>query len=157
MYIFTLYRTPVIILTPPLLHTHIHSTVKLYRKGALQTKREAFFKNMFSDFFLKVERDGELRAAAGREFQILASVVQKLVQLCLTLFDCCPVLFYLHSFCCFYCCRCCCCLPLLDIVSHSITHIFRLLYRCGDFKGIIQFQVSKMKAISKGKIPTERF
>ena len=111
---------------------------------------------MFSDLFLKMERDGELRAAAGREFPILASVVQKLVQLCLTRFDCSPVLFYLHSFCCCHCCHCCC-LPLLDIVSHSITHIFRLLYRCGDFKEIIQFQLSKMKAISKGKIPTGRF
>ena len=35
-----------IILTPPSLHPHIRSAVKLCRKGALQTKREAFFKQM---------------------------------------------------------------------------------------------------------------
>ena len=44
MYIFTLYRTSVIILKPLHLHPHIHSTVKLCRKDVLQTKREAFFK-----------------------------------------------------------------------------------------------------------------
>ena len=53
MYIFTLYRTSVIILTPLLLHTHIHTTVKLCRKGVLQTKREAFFKKMCFEIFLK--------------------------------------------------------------------------------------------------------
>ena len=41
MYVFTLYRTSVIILTPFPLHPHIHSVVKLCRKGVLQTKREA--------------------------------------------------------------------------------------------------------------------
>ena len=38
MYKFTLYRTSVIVLTPPPLHTHIHSIVKLCRKGVSQTK-----------------------------------------------------------------------------------------------------------------------
>ena len=50
IYIFTLYRTSVIILTPPLLRPHSYSVVKLRGKGALQTKREPFFKKMFSDF-----------------------------------------------------------------------------------------------------------
>ena len=53
MYIFTLYRTSVIILTLLLLHPHIHSTVKLCRKGVLQTKREAFFKKMCFQIFLE--------------------------------------------------------------------------------------------------------
>ena len=53
MYIFTLYRISVIILTPPPLHTHIHSIVKLCRKGVLQTKREAFFKKMCFQIFLE--------------------------------------------------------------------------------------------------------
>ena len=35
MYKFALYRTSVIILTPPPLHTHIHSIVRLCRKGVL--------------------------------------------------------------------------------------------------------------------------
>ena len=61
MYIFTLYRTLVIILTPLLLHTHIHSTVKLCRKGVLQAKREAFFKKMGFQIFL--EREERWRAA----------------------------------------------------------------------------------------------
>jgi len=58
MYIFTLYRTSVIILTPPSLHPHIHSTVKLCR---IQTKREAFFKKMGFQIFL--ERGERWRAA----------------------------------------------------------------------------------------------
>ena len=37
VYIVTLYRTLVIILTPLLRHTHSHSSVKLCRKSALQT------------------------------------------------------------------------------------------------------------------------
>ena len=53
MYIFTLYRTSVIILTPPLLHTHIRSTVKLCRKGVLQTKREGFFEKFYFQIFLQ--------------------------------------------------------------------------------------------------------
>ena len=53
MYIFTLYRTSVIILPPLLLHTHIHSIVKLCRKGVLQTKREAFFEKTFFRFFFR--------------------------------------------------------------------------------------------------------
>ena len=61
MYIFTLYRTSVIILTPLPLHPHIHSTVKLCRKYVLQTKREAFFKKMCFQIFL--ER-GEIWRAA---------------------------------------------------------------------------------------------
>ena len=70
MYKFTLYRTSVIILTPPPLHPYIHLIVKLCRKGVLQTKREVFFENMFFRFFLW---DGELRTFVGREFQILAA------------------------------------------------------------------------------------
>ena len=61
MYIFTLYRTSVIILTPLLLHPHIHSTVKLCRKGVLQTKREAFFEKMYFQIFL--ERGERWKAA----------------------------------------------------------------------------------------------
>ena len=61
MYIFTLYRIPVIILTPLLPHPHIHSTVKLSRKGVLQTKREAFFKKMC--FQILLEREERWRAA----------------------------------------------------------------------------------------------
>ena len=61
MYIFTLYRTSVIILTPPPLHPHIHSVVKLCRKGVSQTKREAFFKKMCFQNFL--ERGERWRAA----------------------------------------------------------------------------------------------
>ena len=61
MYIFTLYRTSEIMLTSPPLHPHIRSTVKLCRKGALQTKREAFFKKIFFQIFL--ERGERWRAA----------------------------------------------------------------------------------------------
>ena len=53
MYKFTLYGTSVIILSPPPLHPHIHSIVKLSRKGASQTKREAFFKKMCFQIFLE--------------------------------------------------------------------------------------------------------
>ena len=53
MYKFALHRTSVIILTPPPLHTHSHSIVKLCRKGVSQTKREAFFKKMCFQFFLE--------------------------------------------------------------------------------------------------------
>ena len=61
MYKFTLYRTSVIILTPPPLHPHIHSIVKLCSKGVSQTKREAFFKKMCFQIFL--ERGERWRAA----------------------------------------------------------------------------------------------
>ena len=67
MYRFTLYRTSVIILTPSPRHPHIHSTVKLCRKGVLQTKREAFFEKIVFRFFLKEERTGELRTFVGRD------------------------------------------------------------------------------------------
>ena len=56
-YIFTLYRTSVIILTPPPLHTHIHSAVKLCRKGVSQTKREVFLKKMFQIFLERGEME----------------------------------------------------------------------------------------------------
>ena len=62
MYRFTLYRTSVIILTTPPLHPHIHSIVKLCRKGVSQTKREAFFKKMYFQIFL--ERGERWRAIA---------------------------------------------------------------------------------------------
>ena len=52
MYKFTLYMTSIIILTPPPLHTNIHSIVKLCRRGVSQTKREAFFKKMCFQIFL---------------------------------------------------------------------------------------------------------
>ena len=52
-YIFTLCGISVIILTPSPLHPHIHSIVKLCRKGALQTKRKAFFKKMCFQIFLE--------------------------------------------------------------------------------------------------------
>ena len=61
MYKFTLHRTSVIILTPPPLHTHIHSIVKLRRKCVSQTKREAFFKKMCFQIFL--DRGERWRAA----------------------------------------------------------------------------------------------
>ena len=61
MYVFTLHRTSVIILTPPPLHPHIHSTVKLCRKGVSQTKREAFFEKMRFQIFL--ERGERWRSA----------------------------------------------------------------------------------------------
>ena len=50
-----------------------HSTVKLSRKGVLQTKRTAFFKSMHFQIFLQ---RGERRRAATfveKEFQILAA------------------------------------------------------------------------------------
>ena len=53
--------------------THIHSIVKVCRKGALQTKSEAFLKRCVFRFFLKEEGDGELLTFVGREFQILAA------------------------------------------------------------------------------------
>ena len=49
MYIFTLYRMSVIILTPLPLHTHIHSIVRLCRKA----KRKVFFRDLFSGFSWK--------------------------------------------------------------------------------------------------------
>ena len=58
---FRLCNTSVIILTPPPLHTHIHSIVKLCRKGVSQTKREVFFKKMCFEIFL--ERGGRWRIA----------------------------------------------------------------------------------------------
>ena len=61
VYIFTLYRTSVIILTPPALHTEFHSIVQLCMKGVLQTNREAFFEKDVFRFFLKEWRDGELQ------------------------------------------------------------------------------------------------
>ena len=61
IYPYLLYRTSVIILTPLPLHPHIHSTVKLSRKGVLQTKRAAFFKKMCFQIFL--ERGERWRAA----------------------------------------------------------------------------------------------
>ena len=63
-------------ITPPPLHPHIYSIVRLCRKGALQTKREAFFKKMCFEIEikkLKEERDGELQTVVEREFQILAA------------------------------------------------------------------------------------
>ena len=53
MYIFTWHGTSVIILAPPPLHPHIHSVVKLCRKGVSQTKREAFFKKVCFQIFLE--------------------------------------------------------------------------------------------------------
>ena len=61
MYVFTSYMTSVIKLTPPPLHTHIHSTVKLCKKGVLQTKREAFFEKMC--FQIVLEKGERWRAA----------------------------------------------------------------------------------------------
>ena len=56
MYKFTLYRTSVIILTPPPLHPHIHSIVKLCRKGVHKPREKRSLKRCFQIFLQRGER-----------------------------------------------------------------------------------------------------
>ena len=64
MYKFTLYRTSVIILTPPPLHPHSHSI--LAEKVFYKPREKRSLKRCVFRFFLKEERDGELRTFVGR-------------------------------------------------------------------------------------------
>ena len=74
VYIFTLYRTSVIVLKPPPLHPLIHSIIKRVQKSCFYKPREKpFLKWCVFRCFLKEERDGELRTFVRREFQILAA------------------------------------------------------------------------------------
>ena len=82
MYIFTLYRTSVIIVTPPSLHAYTHSlnSEPVQKKKMLYKPREKrSLERCVFRFFLKEEdcelrtvvgRDGELRAVAGREIDM---------------------------------------------------------------------------------------
>ena len=82
MYIFTLYRTSVIILTPPPLpwSTHIPSPTHPHiqwsncaEKVLCKPREKCSLKSCVFRFLLKVERDGELRTIVRREFWILTA------------------------------------------------------------------------------------